>query len=122
MRAAHIKARAKDMVARTTLLRSLADRGIILSGFLNKGDRGATVKQLQHFLAEHGFLAADAVTGTYGEKTVRGVLDFQIAEGIVRSADDRGAGGVGPATLGRIRILQESWILRTVRERGIQAV
>ena len=70
------------------------------------------VKELQEALAEFGYYTGDP-TGDYDTKTEAAVLAFQLAEGVIESESDTGAGHFGPMTRAT---LQEKLELR---EKGI---
>jgi hypothetical protein len=68
---------------------------------LTMGARGDDVQSLQSLLADHGFLAADSITGYFGPLTRAAVRAFQRDAGIVSDGDEEstGYGLVGPRTL-----------------------
>jgi len=72
---------------------------IAFSHELDVEDSGDAVVQLQTFLIAEGYLASGLNTGYYGEQTQAAVLQFQLAQGVVSSQEDNGAGRVGPKTL-----------------------
>lgn len=63
---------------------------------LGRGSKGEDVKKLQEFLVGLGFM--ESVTGIYDSTTVDAVLAFQLAEKIITSPTDQGAGYFGPNT------------------------
>jgi len=77
------------------------DTGLIVHE-LDLEDRNAEVVKLQNILIEGGFLAADMNTGYYGAQTADAVTAYQVKNGIITSANDVGAGRVGPKTLARL--------------------
>jgi len=83
----------------TELLAS--DDDYIAAAFVNEMQYGLVdekVRALQEVLFEDGVFDHD-VTGYYGAVTKSSVLEFQLKHGLIDSADDIGAGRVGPATL-----------------------
>lgn len=72
---------------------------IALEQELQLGAVDNDVLELQKFLAGQGYFDAELVTNHYGEMTRTAVMKFQLANGIIQSASDIGAGRVGPATL-----------------------
>lgn len=66
---------------------------------LELNDQGEQVIKLQDELIERGYLAAGLNTGYFGVKTSEAVLRFQLENGVIQSANEAGAGRVGPRTL-----------------------
>lgn len=64
---------------------------------LSVGDTGTKVGELQQTLTKLGFYAGE-VNGTYDTATRAAVVAFQIDATVVQSADDEGAGTLGPKT------------------------
>lgn len=60
--------------------------------------QGMDVKRLQNILIEDGYLVDGLNTGYFGVKTKTALIQFQIEQGIVKSAVSGGAGRVGPGT------------------------
>lgn len=102
-RAHRAKALAQKILLRQEIAAKLEEKGVIFSAFLRDGAQGDAVRSLQTLLADRGFFPANRVNGNYGELTRGAVLGYQLARGIVASAADTGAGGVGPATLKSLR-------------------
>lgn len=69
------------------------------------GDHGAEVKALQSLLKQLGHFQGAFVTEFYGEQTQAAVLAFQLANGLVSSESDAGAGQVTEATLALLNTL-----------------
>lgn len=65
---------------------------------LSLGSKGEEVQKLQTFLIGQGFLAQGLNTGTFGEKTEKALIQFQLNKKIVQSTDQSGVGKVGPKT------------------------
>lgn len=63
---------------------------------LGRGSKGEDVKKLQELLLSLGLI--NSITGVYDAETVKAVLAFQIAEGVLKSDSDQGAGYFGPMT------------------------
>jgi len=71
---------------------------------LSLGDRGDDVVTLQKILIRQGFLAQGLATGTFGEKTEKSLVKFQLENGIIQNASQSGAGAgkLGPKTRAKI--------------------
>jgi peptidoglycan hydrolase-like protein with peptidoglycan-binding domain len=71
---------------------------------LVKGARGTLISALQRFLKSEGhFPNNEEVSGYYGDITVRAITDFQVANGLIKTSTQIGAGTVGPITRAKIR-------------------
>ncbi len=57
------------------------------------------VSLLQEMLKNKGFFEGALITNYFGPVTRRAVTNFQLANGIISSEEDTGAGRVGPSTL-----------------------
>jgi peptidoglycan hydrolase-like protein with peptidoglycan-binding domain/3D (Asp-Asp-Asp) domain-containing protein len=112
-------ARAGTMLLRKEVAKRLTEKGLVFAGFLDKGDKGDTVRTLQKMLVARGLLAPDSVTGTFGDKTRAALLDYQLERGIVKTGKDTGAGTVGPATLQALRDEQIDAWTKKVRADGL---
>ncbi len=95
--------RAEEVLAMRQLDKVLKDKGYVVENMLAEGDTGEQVRRLQLFLASNGFLPKDRVTKTFGQETKNAVLAYQMARGIVGDAKTKGAGVLGPKTLGTLR-------------------
>ena len=82
---------------------AIAARGEHVEEYLGEGANGAQVRLLQRLLAAGGFFPPEEINGNFGPLTQQAVLAYQLARGIVRSAEDTGAGYVGPATMRTLR-------------------
>lgn len=76
------------------------------------GQVGEDVRSLQKFLNSTGFAIGSSGPGSPGQETTyfgngtrAAVIKFQIAQGIIASANDVGAGNVGPKTRAKIHEL-----------------
>ena len=78
---------------------------ILLFAELQIGSVGPEVELLQTFLKEQGYFDGALVTNYFGPITQRAVLAFQLANDIVDTENDTGAGRVGPATLNLVNAL-----------------
>jgi peptidoglycan hydrolase-like protein with peptidoglycan-binding domain/3D (Asp-Asp-Asp) domain-containing protein len=90
---------------------------------LSDGDRGSDVEHLQQFLVSAGYLKGkNAVTGSFGERTRKALLKFQLDRSIIASAKSKGAGVYGPATRALImnELIARRW--QDVRAGGIEAL
>ncbi len=81
------------------------DPGILIATELDYGISGHEVRLLQTFLHEQGYFNSSLITDYFGPATREAVLRFQIANKIVNSEYDLGAGRVGPSTLRLINSL-----------------
>lgn len=70
------------------------------STILSVGDSGDDVSTLQKTLKDLGYFDYPVVTGYYGPATEEAVYKFQIANNVVSSETDPGAGQFGPVTRG----------------------
>lgn len=69
----------------------------LFASAITLGDSGETVRHLQAELVTLGFLRI-APTGYFGETTEHALFKFQQSQGIIASADESGAGYLGPQT------------------------
>lgn len=65
---------------------------------LGLNDKGEEVKKLQNILIKEGYLSKELNTATFGIKTQEALIRFQLEKGIIKKAEDRGAGQIGPKT------------------------
>lgn len=72
---------------------------------LGFGMSGKEVALLQQFLKDQGFFKGALITEYYGNTTRDAVIQFQLANNIINSMSDSGAGHIGPATLELINSL-----------------
>ena len=72
---------------------------------LDLNDKGENVVKLQNILIENGYLVEGFNTGYFGNLTKSAVLKFQLEKGIIQSANDMGAGRVGPNTRAALNLL-----------------
>jgi peptidoglycan hydrolase-like protein with peptidoglycan-binding domain len=100
----------------------LAKKGLLISQFLKKGSSGPEVRKLQELLAGRGYFPADKINGNFGDLTAQSVTKYQLAEKLIKSAGDSGAGTIGPFTMRKLRqdTVQESYKL--VRGFGLNAL
>lgn len=80
---------------------------------LEEGNTGEDVKRLQRFLNTNGYVVANVGPGstgqeteTFGPATKAALIKFQLAKGIIPSANALGAGRLGPATSATVNSLQ----------------
>ncbi|NOS66842.1 MAG: hypothetical protein HOO67_00520 [Candidatus Peribacteraceae bacterium] len=118
----HAEKVAVRLLAMRKIDQLIAKRGDDLHQFLSKGDKGGNVRALQKFLVSKNFLAADGITGSFGERTEQALIAYQKDAGIITDADAAGAGYAGPATLARYRQDIRHLLLKIVREKGWQAI
>jgi peptidoglycan hydrolase-like protein with peptidoglycan-binding domain/3D (Asp-Asp-Asp) domain-containing protein len=62
------------------------------------GDKGEAVQKLQRILVKQGFLAKGLNSGTFGEKTEKALIQFQLNKKVIHNVSDSGAGKAGPKT------------------------
>ncbi len=91
---------------------------IALTRGLKLGIVGADVQNLQRFLNANGFVLTLSGTGSpgnettyFGQVTQAAVLKFQLANSIVQSENDPGAGTVGPKTRAKINSMGSAGVL-----------
>lgn len=70
---------------------------------LSSGDSNYYVFMLQSRLDRLGYFDHPHTTFDFGEKTTQALLSFQLAAGVISSADQFGAGQFGPATRAKLR-------------------
>lgn len=77
---------------------------LIINRNIVKGSSGSLVSALQTFLKSQGHLpASQAITGYYGDVTVQAVVDFQLANKLITTSTQAGAGAIGPITRAKIQ-------------------
>lgn len=72
------------------------------------GDKGEDVKRLQKVLIQQKWLAKGLDSGTFGEKTEKALIQFQMKKGIILNTQQAGAGVAGPRTRQLLNILIQS--------------
>lgn len=117
-----VSQRAEHILLVRKVDKLMAERGDILTAFMGKGARSDSVKQLQSELVKKGFLKKDQVTGLFGDATEKALVAFQIAEDIIKTGTDQGAGYAGPATLRTLREAKREELIRIVRAEGWDAI
>lgn len=73
------------------------------------------IKELQEALIMFGYYHG-AIDGVYDEKTREAVLTFQLAEGVVSSKTDGGAGVFGPKTRATLKEILEAYNAELMKE------
>lgn len=81
------------------LIDDALDARKVLSSELGFGAVSPDVVVLQEFLRAEGYMDSTILTNYYGPLTRQSVIHFQLANNIILSVDDIGAGRIGPATL-----------------------
>jgi peptidoglycan hydrolase-like protein with peptidoglycan-binding domain len=77
---------------------------LVLNQNIVKGMSGTTVAAIQRFLkAEGHFPSNQEATNFFGEVTQKAVTDFQIAQGLIKTSSQAGAGTLGPITREKIQ-------------------
>lgn len=71
----------------------------ILATQLEFGMVGPEVSILQRFLKTQGYFKGGLITDYFGPTTKQALIDFQLANSLIKAVDDYGAGRVGPTTL-----------------------
>lgn len=102
--------------------KQLIDQGKTLDMFLAEGHTGPRVRLLQHLLSERGYFPEEKINGNFGALTASAVMEYQLAEEIIGSASDDGAGSVGPETLQSLRREERAKAYRIVRAEGWRAL
>ncbi|TSD00201.1 MAG: NLP/P60 protein [Candidatus Peregrinibacteria bacterium Greene1014_49] len=100
----------------------MQERGESLDMFLTEGHTGPYVRLLQHLLTERGYFPENKINGNFGSLTREAVFDYQVAQGIVATETDDGAGSVGPETLQSLRREERTKAYRIVRAEGWKAL
>lgn len=77
----------------------------LIAAQLGFGMSGKEVSLLQQFLKDQGFFKGALITEYYGNTTREAVIQFQLTNNIIDSADESGAGHTGPETLELINSL-----------------
>jgi peptidoglycan hydrolase-like protein with peptidoglycan-binding domain len=81
-----------------------ANQCLVINQNLIKRSQGTLVSGLQKFLKSEGHLPqSQEITGFYGNVTVQGVIDFQLANGLITSSAQPGAGTIGPISRAKIQ-------------------
>jgi peptidoglycan hydrolase-like protein with peptidoglycan-binding domain len=96
----------------------LAKNGTFITGFLATGQSGKSVTQLQTLLVAGGYFPKDKVNGHYGDLTKAAVINYQMADGLIATEADKGAGTIGPITLRHIHNAQIKQTYSMVRASG----
>lgn len=78
------------------------EKPLLLSSELYFGMTSNDIKLLQEFLKKQGYFKGLLTTDYFGLVTKEAVIEFQIANNIISTSEDVGAGRVGPATLDAI--------------------
>lgn len=89
-----------------------------VSGFINDESAPESVVQAQRILRFLGFYKG-RTDGVYGETLKTAILEFQKRHALVGTAEDPGAGRIGPITL---KSLTEEWNKRIVGKRAKTAM
>lgn len=115
-----VAAKAKTLAVKMTVAAKVKN-DVIPAKQLSKGNKGKDVKTLQAFLSERGYLKATDVTGTFGPRTEKALITYQVDRKIIASAKAKGAGVFGPATKTFVNseALDVAW--KSVRADGIKA-
>lgn len=100
----------------------LVKKDALVKSTMEEGKSGHDVTALQRFLAQKGFFPAEKINGHFGQLTASAVLEYQLARGLLTSAEDKGAGTVGPVTLKMLRNEQVRAAYRVVRAQGWGAI
>lgn len=116
-----VAAKAKTLAVKMTVAAKVKDEGIP-GKQLSKGSKGKDVKTLQAFLSDRGYLKASDITGTFGPRTEKALIAYQVDRKIIATAKAKGAGVFGPATKTFVHseALDVAW--KSVRADGIKAL
>jgi len=96
----------------------LTDRGKHIDRFLEEGQYGNQVKLLQTLLADRGFFPEEKINGSFGPLTKKAVISYQLANELITSASNEGAGFVGPQTMQQLRKEERKKLYTLVRSEG----
>ena len=96
----------------------LTKRGKHIDRFLEEGHYGDQVKLLQTLLADRGFFLKEKINSSFGPMTKQSVINFQLANGLITSMHDEGAGFVGPQTMQLLRKEERKKLYYLVRSEG----
>jgi len=113
-----ITAIATTILARERIRTMLAERGELVEEFLEPGTYGDDVRRVQELLADRGHFPREQINGSFGPLTEASVLQYQMDRGIIASAQDAGAGMIGPQTAAMLAEEQVSEAYRTMRAAG----
>ncbi len=116
-----ITAKARDLIAAHKVEQTVAVQSNF-GKFVGKGDSGGTVRAVQAFLADHGYLPFQSISGFFGALTEQALTSYQLAAGIIRSPNQSGAGYAGPATLMHLKQSEQKYLLSKVRAEGWRAL
>lgn len=101
---ASFKEENETMLAQTTNEEAEPET-VAFTSQLSIGSRGEQVALLQKTLKELGFYNGGFTTDYFGSITTDAVIDFQLEKGLISSANDAGAGNVGPKTIEALNAL-----------------
>ena len=96
----------------------LSDRGKHIDRFLEEGQFGEQVRLLQTLLADREFFPEEKINSSFGPLTKKAVISYQLANGLITSAGDQGAGFVGPQTMQLLRKEERKKLYKLVRSEG----
>lgn len=118
-----------------TLVASYADRLLLLqevkdhvkahgsiTQFLAEGNYGPQVQLLQTMLAQRGFFPSEEINGNFGTRTKQAVIDYQVAQGIIKNSFSDGAGVIGPSTLSALQQEEMKALYQLVRAEGLRVL
>lgn len=109
---------AQKILVMNDIREALEQEGALVAMTMQEGVNGEQVRALQEFLAAKGFFPAGMINGNFGPLTAKAVLDYQLERELLASASDKGAGTVGPVTLGLLRDEQVRAAYNVVRAEG----
>lgn len=113
-----VEQRAKRYLALRNVEKHLDQHGMQIAQFLEEGNYGRQVELLQTLLAERGYFPFEKINGNFGPLTRESVLMYQMKNGLISSADQTGAGVVGPGTLAKLRTEEKIELYKLVRSEG----
>jgi peptidoglycan hydrolase-like protein with peptidoglycan-binding domain len=77
---------------------------LVLNQNIVKGMSGTTIAAIQRFLKSEGYFPSNQdVTNFFGDVTQKAVADFQVAQGLIKTSSQAGAGTLGPITREKIQ-------------------
>lgn len=122
VRTRRIKKAAEKYIVMNRVRKELEKKDLLINITMQEGKSGEDVRLLQAHLAKKGFFPADKINGNYGPLTAEAVARYQVRRGLLASTKEKGAGTIGPVTLGVIRQEQVKEMYTIVQSKGWSAL